>query len=124
MADLLEIGSSLDWISPVAGWIGDVINGPSHTFLIPVGCGYSGNEIARMLRRRGVRSWGRMVVDGTIMVSVRKSQENWARLHRALERVCKHVCNRFRFGAAVGAVAHPLALGTCKARCPHLHANL
>ena len=76
--DLLEIGSAFDWISPVGSLIGDTLNGPSHTFLIPYDCGYSGREIARILKRRGVNSWGAMVVKGTLMLSVRQTQARWA----------------------------------------------
>ena len=76
--DILEIGAAFDWISPVGSLIGDALNGPSHTFLIPYNCGYSGREISRLLKRRGVPSWGHMVIKGTIMISVRQTQARWA----------------------------------------------
>ena len=75
---LIEIGSTFDWLSPIGALIGDVVNGPSHTFLIPVDCGYSGREIAKLLSRRGVENWGHMVVKGTVMISVPKRQARWA----------------------------------------------
>ena len=69
---ILEAGSTFDWISPLAGWLGDRLNGPSHTFLIPYdSCPLSGREIAWMLGKRGVKSWGHMVVSGTFMISVK-----------------------------------------------------
>jgi len=72
---LLEIGSAFDWISPVAAIIGDTLNGPSHTFLIPIHASpMTGREIARLLSRRGVDSWGHMIVSGTLMISVRQAQ--------------------------------------------------
>ena len=74
----LEIGASFDWISPLASILGDLLNGPSHTFLIPNGNSpLSGREIGYMLGKRGVRCWGLMVVSGTLMVSVRLSQARW-----------------------------------------------
>ena len=76
---LLEVGAGFDWISPLLGFLGDVMNGPSHTFLIPYdSCPVSGHEIGRMLRKRGVKSWGRMIVSGTIMVSVCLEKARWA----------------------------------------------
>ena len=83
MGDMLDaalgVGSAFDWISPVAGFLGDLLNGPSHTFLIPwAGCPLNGREISQLLGRRGVRFWGLMIVSGTLMVSVRLNQARWA----------------------------------------------
>lgn len=75
---LLEIGSAFDWISPVGSLVGDMVNGPSHTFLIPQDCGRSGRDLERLLRAKGVKTWGLMQVKGTIMISVQKRQERWA----------------------------------------------
>ncbi len=76
---ILSIGASFDWISPVASVIGDIMNGPSHTFLVPYDSSpLSGREIAWMLSNRGIKSWGHMVVSGTFMISVRLSQSRWA----------------------------------------------
>ena len=76
---ILEAGSGFDWISPLAGILGDIMNGPSHTFLIPYGSSpLSGREIAWMLGKRGVKTWGLMIVSGTLMVSVRLNQARWA----------------------------------------------
>ncbi len=76
---ILGVGSMFDWISPLASIFGDVVNGPSHTFLIPYdNCPLSGREVAVLLRSRGVKSWGHMVVSGTFMISVRLGQAGWA----------------------------------------------
>jgi len=76
---ILGIGCSFDWISPLASVLGDMLNGPSHTFLIPYdSCPLSGREVAWMLNKRGVKSWGHMVVSGTFMISVKLSQARWA----------------------------------------------
>ena len=69
---LLEIGAGFDWISPLAGIVGDAVHGPSHTFLIPHdSCPLSGREVELMLKRRGIKTWGAMIVDGTLMISVK-----------------------------------------------------
>ena len=75
---LLEIGSWFDWISPVAAQIQDIANGPSHTFLIPEGSGWSGRDIDGMLRDHGVKTWGMMIVNHTLMLTVRDKQARWA----------------------------------------------
>lgn len=76
---IVEVGAGFDWISPVASVLGNIINGPSHTFLIPYDQSpLSGREVAWMLGKRGVKSWGLMVVSGTFMISVRLSQARWA----------------------------------------------
>ena len=67
-----------DWISPLIAEIQDIANGPSHTFLIDENITWSGREIARMLERHGVKSWGHMIVDGYIMITVRQPQAGWA----------------------------------------------
>jgi len=82
---ILGIGASLDWISPLASVLGDFLNGPSHTFLIPYAASpLSGREVSWLLGKRGVKSWGHMVVSGTLMVSVRLGQARWAQ--RLLEQ--------------------------------------
>lgn len=76
---ILDYGSALDWISPTLSIMQDITNGPSYTFLIPADCGLSHREITNMLRQRGVKTWGHMIVNGTFMVTVRQSQEEFAR---------------------------------------------
>ena len=75
---IAEIGASLDWISPSLAIMQNLINGPSHTFLVPDSCGWSGLEIERLLKSRGVSVWGKMTVNRTIMFTVRQSQARWA----------------------------------------------
>ena len=75
----VEVGAGFDLISPVLAIIGNVMNGPSYTFLIPHEfCPVSGHDVGRILRKRGVKSWGRMIVSGTLMVSVRLEKARWA----------------------------------------------
>ena len=76
---LLELGTVFDWLSPLASIAGDVANGPSHTFMIPQACGWTGGEVAGLLRRNGIETWGHMIVNGHIMITVRKPQAHFAR---------------------------------------------
>ncbi len=75
---ILEIGSIFDWISPVMAFLEDLVNGPSHTFLVPMPCHRSGVEMSRLLKGYGIRAWGLMIVNGKLMLTVRKAQARWA----------------------------------------------
>jgi hypothetical protein len=76
---LLEVGAGFDWVSPLLGFLGDAMNGTAHTFLIPWNsCPMSGHEVKRLLNRRGVKTWGVMIVSGTLMVSVKLEKARWA----------------------------------------------
>ncbi len=76
--ELLELGTIFDWISPTLSIAQDLANGPSHTFLIPQDCGWTGMEIANLLRRRGIKTWGHMIVNSTFMITVRQPQAEFA----------------------------------------------
>ena len=75
---LLEFGSVFDWISPLIAEVKDHANGPAHTFVIPEAGGWSGREIEAQLRSRGIKTWGLMIGDGMIMITVRLAQAWWA----------------------------------------------
>jgi len=84
LGDLLQLGTVFDWLSPVLSIAGDLANGGGHTFLIPEDCGWTGHEIASLLRRSGIKTWGHMNVNHTFMISVKPSQASFA--HYLLER--------------------------------------
>jgi hypothetical protein len=84
---LLEFGSTSDWVTPLVAMIQDGVNGPSHIFMIPDDCGRSGFEIQRLLRDKGIKTWGLMVFDGFIMITVRLAQAYWAQYLLLRERV-------------------------------------
>jgi len=69
---MLGIGASFDYFSPAAKILGDLAHGGGYTFTFPL-CDIPPREIELMLRREGVETWGLMHVDGTTMISVRKS---------------------------------------------------
>lgn len=84
---LLEIGTVFDWISPLLAELQDITNGPSHTFLIPEDCGWSGREIEQLLRQHGVKTWGLMIIDQMIMITTRLTQARWAQYLLSRERI-------------------------------------
>jgi len=75
--DLLALGSVFDWISPLLAFAQNMGKGPTYTFLVPWSCGWSGRELKRLLKGRGVNSWGYMVIDNTITLTVQRRQANW-----------------------------------------------
>ncbi len=84
---LLEFGTVFDWISPLIAEIQDRANGPSHTFLIPEACGWSGCGIEDLLRSHGIKTWGLMIVDHMILITVRLAQARWAQYLLERERI-------------------------------------
>jgi hypothetical protein len=75
---ILELGASADLIGPLLGLVQNVLNGPSHTFLVPADCGWSGREIEVLLKQHGVKPWGRLIIHRTIIFTVRIAQASWA----------------------------------------------
>ena len=76
---ILSVGASFDWITPIASFMQDIANGPSCGFGLPADAGFSGRDVERLLKARGVKVWGLMVVDNLIIFRVRKAQARWAR---------------------------------------------
>jgi hypothetical protein len=75
---ILEALCVFDWISPLVGFLQDMMFGPAHTFLIPEECGWSGHQIKQMLTGHGIRVWGLMFHGHTLLLSVRNTQARWA----------------------------------------------
>jgi hypothetical protein len=75
---ILSIGRAFDWISPTLRIFMNIAHGPSHTLMIPQSCGRTGAEIARLLRKHGIKTWGHMIVKDTFMISVKRKQARWA----------------------------------------------
>lgn len=76
--DIVEIGASFDVISPILKIIGDISHGGGHQFAVPDTCGKSGKSITDYLHSRSVETWGHMVVNGSILFTVKKKQAQWA----------------------------------------------
>ena len=76
--ELLNIGSTPNWIRPLWAIIQDLSNGPLCRFYIDRYCGWSINDITGLLRRHGVQVWGDIVADDMIIFTVRQPQSRWA----------------------------------------------
>jgi hypothetical protein len=75
---LLEIGSGFDWITPLAAFAQDALNGPPAHFGIPPGAGWTRRDVAQLLHGHGVRVWGFILASDVLMFSVPKTQARWA----------------------------------------------
>jgi hypothetical protein len=75
---ILHFIASFDLISPILAVIQNAANGPSHTFLIPEDCGWSGRRIEHLLRSHGVKTWGLMIINRMLRITVRQAQARWA----------------------------------------------
>jgi hypothetical protein len=75
---VVEIGAGFDIVTPLLTFAQNIAYGPGHTFLISRDCGRSGRDIADLLHRRGVKTWGHMVTHGSLMLRVRQNQARWA----------------------------------------------
>jgi hypothetical protein len=76
--ELLRAATCFDWISPTLSIAQNVANGPSHTFLIPIHCGWTGREISNLLRNQGIKTWGHMIVHGSFMLTVPEKDAQFA----------------------------------------------
>lgn len=74
---LLEVGTVFDYITPAAAEVQDLVNGPNHTILIPEGGRWSGRNAINLLRKHGIKTWGHMTVNRTIMITVPQAQARW-----------------------------------------------
>ena len=50
----------------------------SYPFLVPMRCGWSGQQIQQLLASKGIRMWGWSFSDGIFLFHVRKKQAAWA----------------------------------------------
>lgn len=66
---LAQEGAKRDWISPLWGMIQAFSRG-GHQIAVPADCGRSDAEIRALLARRGVESWGYMIVQDALVFSV------------------------------------------------------
>ncbi len=73
MFRLIESLLVFDIISPTATLLRNVLSGPTHTFGVPTGCGWSGQDAEQVLRQNGIDSWCHMTINHTYLLTVRRS---------------------------------------------------
>lgn len=68
-----------DLLNPLDALWGTALNGPMHRFTFSTEYGDTGVSVERLLRRYGMRIWGRnMDTDGELSFLVKRSQAVWA----------------------------------------------
>jgi len=86
MGDLLDFLAQLDLIDKVDAIVGDIANrGAVKVFHVDRAGGWTGWQIEQMLKRHGVRIWGRGFTAKTLCFHVKTKQASWAEylMHRA-----------------------------------------
>lgn len=69
----------IDIIDPIDGWFGRLLYGPMHRFSFVRQNEFSGIEVEHLLRKYGIRVWGREVTDAEeISFLVKRKQAIWA----------------------------------------------
>lgn len=78
--EILNLGASFDWMTPTWALLQDFANRPISRFGIQANVIFDRGDIRRLLKERGVKSWGYVynVAGDLIMLSVPKSQAAWA----------------------------------------------
>ncbi len=75
----MDIFAQMDLLNPLDGQFGRLFNGPMHRFTFRADGGFSGLEVEKMLRRYGIRVWGREMADSEERaLLVKQSQAVWA----------------------------------------------
>ncbi len=100
---LLKTGAKLDWITPTLAFFQDICNGPVVHIACPAEQGWSAVQVKEMLTRVGVKVWGLMAVDDSVVFSVRQAQARYALYW--LER--EGIAYESSFHAAAPHVARP-----------------
>lgn len=66
---ILNIGSTFDWITPLSAFLRDFFSGPVSDFGIPIDSSWGGHEIKHLLRDYGIQAWGFMYdFDGEVLM--------------------------------------------------------
>jgi hypothetical protein len=67
---LADFGQAFNWITPIATLIDDWRYGPPYRFFAPMGQGFSGGDMERVLMDGGLRVWGQAVINRCFTVTV------------------------------------------------------
>jgi hypothetical protein len=78
LRQITHAANSLDWITPLAAEIQDLVQGPTHTFLIADSGSLSAAEIQAHLEHYGIKVWGLMYDGDTLLLSVPQDKAEWA----------------------------------------------
>ncbi len=75
---LIKYLSYMDWLRPLLTIVQNWHFGPSHTYRIPEQDGWSAAQIERLLRNKGIKTWGLDIVGSRIVLSTKLEQAGLA----------------------------------------------
>ncbi len=75
---LIDIGATLDWITPIIDFLKNAKNGPHHAFFVDRYAGFSANDIGRMLKQNGIEMWGIVFFRDSIAFDVKEADASRA----------------------------------------------
>ena len=78
MGTLVELIARLNWFERADELIRSVTGTASWRLAVPRACGWSGRDMEQLLRRHGVRIWGRNFDRHHLYFRVKLEQANWA----------------------------------------------
>lgn len=79
MNKILKIGATFDWITPLYIFIRDRIEGSAVRFGVSLETGWGAGAIQTLLNEAGIRVWGIIVIDDTVVFTVRRTQARYTR---------------------------------------------
>ncbi len=68
----------IDLLNPLDGLVGELFHGPLHRIYFSRDGGFHGGDVEEILRRYGIRVWGRQVVGDNFGLLVKRRQAKWA----------------------------------------------
>lgn len=74
----IEMLAKLAWFERADEGLRALTGTRSHRFVIRRTCGWSGQQMENMLKRYGVKVWGRAFTNDTLIFRVKRDQAGWA----------------------------------------------
>ncbi|MFH1086919.1 MAG: hypothetical protein V1772_14315 [Chloroflexota bacterium] len=69
--------TTLDWVTPTAAYIQDLIHGGGHTFVLARDARLQQLDLQAGLSRYGIESWGLITLDEAVLITVPKDKAAW-----------------------------------------------
>ncbi len=105
MEGFLKVGSTLDWITPLIGFVQTLWNGRSVGFRIPENQGWSGASIKEILAHHGIKSWGYLWLSDALIFQVRLQQARFTE-HLLAEAGVLYSCGNYTHPTTVSSDAN------------------
>lgn len=74
---MIEVCAGWDWVTPLLSFVQSWLYGPAVRFWFPRGR-FSAAEVDRLLRKKGIKTWGSMVLGDTVTFCTTEKQAKYA----------------------------------------------